>query len=321
MTTNTLAALLIFLAVALGTVALVSVMELLRGWARQREVNRRLQPIARGTINRPRIAPGLLKSDNERAVGLFGIPAFANIAVLLEQGRMNWSVSTFLALTVGLLFAFGFAVLLLSGSLIAATLAAIIGGFIPYMIARRRAVARLYRFEEHFPEAIDLLTRAIRAGHPLSAGVRMVAEEAPDPINEEFHETFEQQRFGLPFEDALLGLTDRVDLVDVRIFATAVLVQREVGGNLAEVLDNLARTIRARFAIRRQLRVYTAQGRLSGYVLGALPIMVGIAIFLLDREYMMTLFSSGVGRIAVVLALVLQVIGYLWIRKIVNIEI
>ena len=148
-----------------------------------------------------------------------------------------------------------------------------------------------------------------------------VAEEAPDPINEEFHETFEQQRFGLPFEDALLGLTDRVDLVDVRIFATAVLVQREVGGNLAEVLDNLARTIRARFAIRRQLRVYTAQGRLSGYVLGALPIMVGIAIFLLDREYMMTLFSSGVGRIAVVLALVLQVIGYLWIRKIVNIEI
>jgi tight adherence protein B len=246
---------------------------------------------------------------------------FRDIANLLDQARVQWSVGTYLLMTLGLLFAFGFAGLLLSGSLIVATIAAVIGAFLPYLIARRKATMRLYRFEEHFPEAIDLLTRAIRAGHPLSAGMRMVAEEAPEPIAEEFHETFEQQRFGLPFEDALLGLTDRVDLVDVRIFATAVLVQREVGGNLAEVLENLARTIRARFAIRRQLRVYTAQGRLSGYVLGALPILVGLAIFFLDREYMMTLFTSPIGRFAVVLAVIMQIIGYLWIRKIVNIEI
>jgi tight adherence protein B len=321
MTTNLLAALLIFMAVALGTVALVLVMEVIRGWARQRELSRRLEPIAKGTGLRPRIAPGLLKQEPDERMGMFSVPAFAKIANLLEQGRMSWGVGTFLVLTVGLLFAFGFAALLLTGSLVAATIASVLGAFVPYIIARRRATMRLYRFEENFPEAIDLLTRAIRAGHPLSAGVRMVAEEAPDPINEEFNETFEQQRFGLPFEDALLGLTDRVDLVDVRIFATAVLVQREVGGNLAEVLDNLATTIRARFAIRRQLRVYTAQGRLSGYVLGALPIFVGFAIYLLDREYMLTLFSNSIGRFAVVLAVILQIFGYLWIRKIVNIEI
>lgn len=321
MTTNSLAAALIFLAVALGTVAVVLLMELTRSWLRQREVEKRLRPIARGSTGRSRITPGLLKNVGEGSMGIYGIPAFASIANLLEEGRMSWSVGTFLLLTMGFLFAFGFAVLLLTGSLVVATLAAILGAFIPYVIARRRALNRVHRFEENFPEAIDLLTRAIRAGHPLSAGVRMVAEEAPDPINEEFHETFEQQRFGLPFEEALLGLTDRVDLVDVRIFATAVLVQREVGGNLAEVLENLAKTIRARFAIRRQLRVYTAQGRLSGYVLGALPIVVGFAIFLLDREYMMMLFTNPIGRFAVVLAVILQVIGYLWIRKIVNIEI
>lgn len=318
MTTNALAAFLIFVAVALGTLSVVLVIEVSRGLVRRRAVTRRLEPIARG---QERGAPkGLLKDEGAGARAP-AIPVIKDVANLLEQARLQWSVGTYVLITLGLLFAFGFAALLASGSLIVATIAAVIGAFIPYLSARRKATLRLYRFEEGFPEAIDLLTRAIRAGHPLSAGMRMVAEEAPDPIGEEFHETFEQQRFGLPFEDALLGLTDRVDLVDVRIFATAVLVQREVGGNLAEVLDNLAKTIRGRFAIRRQLRVYTAQGRLSGYVLGALPILVGIAIFFLDRDYMMTLFLSPIGRFAVVLAVIMQIIGYLWIRKIVNIEI
>lgn len=318
MTTDALAALLIFIAVALGTLSVVLVIEVSRGFYRRRAVTKRLEPIARG---RERATPKGLLKEEVGSSGAAAIPVFRDVANLLEQARLQWSVGTYLLMTLGLLFAFGFAALLATGSLVVATIAAVIGAFIPYMSARRKATLRLYKFEEHFPEAIDLLTRAIRAGHPLSAGMRMVAEEAPEPIAEEFHETFEQQRFGLAFEDALLGLTDRVDLVDVRIFATAVLVQREVGGNLAEVLENLAKTIRARFAIRRQLRVYTAQGRLSGYVLGALPILVGLAIFFLDREYMMTLFTSPIGRFAVVLAVIMQIIGYLWIRKIVNIEI
>jgi len=320
MTTNTLAALLLFVAVALGTVSFVLVMEMSRSALRRRQVAKRLEPIARGRQG-PAAPAGLLKEEAETG-GLLQIPMLADIRNLLEQARLSWSVGTFLLLTAGMGMAFGLMALLITGgSLVAAVLAGLFGSLLPYITARRKRTSRLYKFEEHFPEAIDLLTRAIRAGHPLSAGMRMVAEEAHEPIDEEFHETFEQQRFGLAFDDALLGLTDRVDLVDVRIFATAVLVQREVGGNLAEVLDNLATTIRARFAIRRQLRVYTAQGRLSGYVLGALPIMVGLAIFALDRGYMMTLFEAPVGRFAVVLAVIMQVIGYLWIRKIVNIEI
>ena len=140
-------------------------------------------------------------------------------------------------------------------------------------------------------------------------------------VAEEFRQTFEEQRFGLPFNDALLGLVDRVNLVDVRIFTIAVLIQREVGGNLAEILDNLAETIRGRFYIRRQLRVYTAQGRMSGYALAALPIVVGTAAFLIDREYFSLLFTTAAGRLAIFIAIVLQIMGVFWIRKIIDIYI
>ncbi len=170
-------------------------------------------------------------------------------------------------------------------------------------------------------KAIDLLARAIRAGHPLTAGMKMVADETKDPIAGEFRRAHEENRFGLPFEDALLAMADRVNIVDVRILTTAILIQREVGGNLAEVLDNLANVIRVRFTIRRQLRVYTAQGRFSGYVLAVLPIAVGTAIYALNPPYITLLFTDPIGKLMVLLAVVFQIIGFLWIRKIVDIEI
>jgi tight adherence protein B len=148
-----------------------------------------------------------------------------------------------------------------------------------------------------------------------------VAEETREPIAGEFRRTFEEQRFGLPFEDAMMAMADRVTLLDVRILVTAILIQREVGGNLAEVLDNLATVIRARFNIRRQLRTYTAQGRMSGYVLAVLPIAVGTIIYLLNPGYMNVLFSTSIGTFLLVVASVMQIIGFLWIRKIVNIDI
>jgi tight adherence protein B len=188
------------------------------------------------------------------------------------------------------------------------------------MVIKRKAAKRIRLFEAQLPGAIDLIGRAIRAGHPLSAGLKMVADETTDPIAGEFRRVFEEQRFGLPFDDTLLGLADRVALVDVRILNTAILIQREVGGNLAEVLDNLAHTIRERFKLRRQLRVITAQGRISGYVLAVLPIALGVVIFLLNPSYMSTLFQAGIGRILVAGAIVLQVLGYFWIRKIVDID-
>jgi tight adherence protein B len=148
----------------------------------------------------------------------------------------------------------------------------------------------------------------------------MLSEESEEPLASEFRAVFEEQQFGLPFEEALLGLGDRVDLPDVRILLTAILVQREVGGNLAEILEKVAGTMRARFTIRRQVRVYTVQGRMSGYILAALPMVVGLFIFLVNNEYMSVLFTHPIGKALLGLAGVLQLIGFLWIRKIVNVE-
>jgi tight adherence protein B len=171
------------------------------------------------------------------------------------------------------------------------------------------------------PDTIDLLGRAIRAGHPLSAGLKMVADESTQPIQGEFRRSFEEQRFGLPLDDSLMAMSDRVGLVDVRILTTAILIQRNVGGNLAEILDNLAYTIRERFKIRRQLRVYTAQGRMSGYVLALLPVAMGCVFYLLNPAYIKILFTDPAGKLAMAVAVVMQLIGFYWIRKIVDIEI
>jgi len=249
------------------------------------------------------------------------VPAFQDLDLMMEQAGMKGHLPTFLLSTIGLTLGFGMGILTLTRYWPAAILAAIVGGALPYLVVRHRRNKRLYAFEEMLPEAIDLLGRAIRAGHPLSAGLKMVADETSEPIQSEFRRTHEENRFGLPFDDALLAMADRVDIVDVRILVTAILIQREVGGNLAEVLDNLANVIRVRFTIRRQLRVYTAQGRFSGYVLAVLPIAVGAAIYSLNPPYIRLLFTDPVGKLMLLTAVIFQIIGFLWIRKIIDIEI
>jgi tight adherence protein B len=194
------------------------------------------------------------------------------------------------------------------------------GAWLPRFHVNRKAVKRTAALEAQLPGAIDHLTRAVRAGHPLSAGLKMLAEESPEPVASEFRAVFEEQRFGLPFEDALLGLGDRINLPDVRILITAILVQREVGGNLAETLENVGSTMRARTTIRRQVKVYTVQGRMSGYILAALPILVGLFIFLVNRDYINILFTHPIGKALLGLAMFLQLVGFLWIRKIVAVE-
>ena len=142
------------------------------------------------------------------------------------------------------------------------------------------------RFEEQFPEALDLLSRAIRAGHAFQTALGMVADELPEPVGPEFKKTFDQQNFGLPLRDALNELAERMPLLDVRFFVTAVLIQRETGGNLSEILDNLAHVVRERFKILRQVRVHTAHGRFTGYVLLALPAALAVALSFINPEHM-----------------------------------
>jgi len=320
----TLTALLVFLAVALGTISVVLVIEWVRERRRAGKVVRQLEDFARESFG-PQGPDALIREQVRRGGALepmlARLPRLHDVQRMMQQGGTKWSLSTFFLLTLGLGVAAGIAGLLMTQYWLFALVAAVIGAFLPYLTVKRRAVKRIRLFEEQLPGAIDLIGRAIRAGHPLSAGLKMVSEEAQDPAAEEFRQVFEEQRFGLPFDDSMYGLADRVPLVDIRILITAILIQREVGGNLAEVLDNLAAVIRERFKIRRQLRVITAQGRLSGYILAVMPIAVGFAIFLLNRPYVMILFEHPIGKLMAVSAVILQILGYLWIRKIVDIEI
>ena len=319
-------AILVFTAAVFSTLAIALVWEVFRDWQKRRQVAKRIEPVlARVEAGEQGKADDLVRQFQGEASFMgelaAALPGVRRSEKLLQEARVEWKPETLLLVSTGLAFGIGGATLLASNILLLAVLFAAVGAALPYLYLRRKATLRLRLFEEEFPESIDLLTRAIRAGHPLTAGMQMVGEEGPPTVAEEFRRTFEEQRFGLPFADALLGMVDRVDLVDVRIFTIAVLIQREVGGNLAEILDNLADTIRGRFYIRRQLRVYTAQGRMSGYALAALPVVVGLITFFLQPDYFGLLFTTAMGQALVVTAVLLQMIGVFWIRKIINIEI
>jgi tight adherence protein B len=204
----------------------------------------------------------------------------------------------------------------------AAPLAAIPAGLcLPSAWLVQRRSARLKRFEEQFPDALDLMARAIRAGHAFQTAVGMVADELPAPAGPEFKKTFDQQNFGLPLRDALNGLTERVPILDVRFFVTAVAIQRDTGGNLAEILDNLARVVRERFRIRRQVRVHTAHGRFTGYVLLGLPAALAMALTYISPNQMRLLFEENMGQMMLIGAIVLQAIGFVWIRQVIKIEV
>lgn len=324
-TSTWIAAGLVFAAVAFGMVSLVMVIEWVQEQRRKRQALDQLRNIANRGFDSVR-GVGLFRTagsnEAEWVQGLtVRMPHLQDVQLMIEQAGLRWSVQSYVVYVIGFAVAFGLVTLMLTARWPFAVPAALFGGALPYLRIRRRRRKRFRAFEEQLPEAIDLMTRAIRAGHPLSAGLGMVADESGEPLGTEFRRAFEEQRFGLPLEDSLLGMADRVDLVDVRIMVTAILIQRTVGGNLAEILDNLAYTIRERFKIRRQLRVYTAQGRISGYVLAVLPIAVGFIIFLLNPGYTMTLFRDPAGKVALVTAIILQISGFFWIRKIIDIEI
>jgi len=313
---------LVFLAVALGTIAMALFLEFFRERLRRRKMFSQLRRLAQE-------GPDVASEELLRRPGyeqklldplLAHLPHAADVALLMQQGGLKWTLQTYAVVSLGAMLSLGLSVLIVTRMWTAALVATLIGALLPYTVVKRKAAKRIRLFETQLPGAIDLIGRAIRAGHPLTAGLKMVADETTDPAAGEFRRVFEEQRFGMPFEDTLLGMADRIALVDVRILNTAILIQREVGGNLAEVLDNLAHTIRERFKLRRQLRVITAQGRISGYVLAVLPIVLGIVIFLLNPSYMSTLFSVGIGRIMVAGAIVLQILGYFWIRRIVDID-
>jgi len=195
-----------------------------------------------------------------------------------------------------------------------------IAAFLPFLYVRRAARKRLATFEEQFPEAIDLIARSLRAGHALTTALQTVGEEIQDPVGGEFQQVFEEQNYGMSLVDALKAFADRIPILDARFFVTAVLTQRESGGNLSEVLDNLASVVRERFKVKRQVRVVSAHGRITGWVLGFLPPALALILFVISPQHMRLLLDDPLGVQMLLAAILLQVVGILIIRRIVDVE-
>ena len=323
-------AILIFVVVALGVFVVASLMD--QRSAQARLLRERLQTVQETGSRQPSEELALLRDEM-----LSKIPAIdnllrrsskiSNLQPFLEQANLKIRAGNILVLCMVSAVAMAVIGFILAGSLppnqalLFAAVGLVIGGFVPYSYASYRRNKRFQKFEELFPEAIDTLARAVRAGHAFTTALELIANELSEPVASEFRKLFEEQKFGLPVRDALMNLAERMPLVDVKFFVTAVMLQRETGGNLAEILDNLSYVIRERFKIMRQVRVYTAQGRLTMLLLMGLPPVIVITMLMTSPAFIHPLFADPIGHVLVVAGIVLQTLGYFVIRKIIQIQV
>ncbi len=245
----------------------------------------------------------------------------SNIQKMLAQAGMDVRAGNFLGLCA--LVGIGGAIVgyIASRRIEVSWIALLIGFVLPYSVVSYKRNKRFEKFEELFPEAIDTLARAVRAGHAFTTALEMITDEVSEPVSGEFRQLYEEQKFGMPVRDALMNLTERMPLVDVKFFVTAVMLQRETGGNLAEILDNLSYVIRERFKIQRQVRVYTAQGRLTMALLMGMPPIIVTVMLVLNPMFIKPLFSDPIGHTLLVAGITLQTVGYFVIRKIIKIQV
>jgi tight adherence protein B len=248
-------------------------------------------------------------------------PGTPSLSRLIAQSGVQTSPGTIVLASLALSLLTVVIAMLFVHTAIVIPIAALVGLAAPVLWLMRRRSTRVARFEELFPDALDLMARAIRAGHAFQASLGMVADELGTPVGPEFKKMFDQQNFGLPLREALNGMAERIPLLDVRFFVTAVTIQRESGGNLSEILENLAHVVRERFKIRRQVRTHTAHGRFTGYVLLALPAALALALTRISPDQMQLLFREPMGRMMLAAGVVMQTIGYFWIRHVIRIEV
>ena len=323
-------AILVFVIVALAIFGIGSFLD--QRSAQARLLRDRLASVQKSAERQPSEELALLRDEM-----LSQIPALdnllrrsermTNLQNFLEQANLRVRAGNLLLSCLVSALLMGGVAMFLAGSLpsnqalLFVIVGIVVGGFVPYSYASYRRTKRFQKFEELFPDAIDTLARAVRAGHAFTTALELIASEIAEPVASEFRKLFEEQKFGLPVRDALLNLTERMPLVDVKFFVTAVMLQRETGGNLAEILDNLSYVIRERFKIMRQVRVYTAQGRLTMMLLMGLPPVIVVIMLMTSPMFIRPLFADPIGHTLVVGGIVLQTIGYFVIRKIIQIQV
>jgi tight adherence protein B len=242
---------------------------------------------------------------------------------MLLQCEMPMSVTTFVLLC-GLLAAIGVAVSVLWRQRLDPVLAAIFGlamGIAPLLFIVSKVKVRMKRLSAQLPDSLDLLSSSVKGGQSLNAAFQNVADEMPEPVCDEFRILSDELMFGVNFDDALRHLVTRVKSPDMQFFATALMIQKETGGNLSEVLDGLQTTIRERFRILGQVKTLTAQGKLSGLIVGLLPVVLCVAIYFANSDYISELFTTKMGHILLSIGVGLQMMGVFMIHRIVNIEV
>lgn len=315
---------LVFAAAFLSTIAVFLVLREKVG-IRNRRIRRRLDNLAAETAVEERVVYPILRDDK-----LSEIPAinrilskfrfFQELQRLIDQAGVPMKAG---ALVLAMLSLGGLVFLLILNflnNLFFALVAAIILGSLPYHYVRRRRRKRREEFESFLPEAIDLMTNALKSGFSLESALRMVAQEIADPVGIEFGIAFEEQNLGTSMGEALSNMGERVQSDELSLMISALLIHKKTGGNLAEVLERIGNTIRERFRLEREVRIHTAYGRLSGVILILLPIIVAIAIFILNPEYLKVLWVEKAGRYMLGTAIVMQIMGIWVISRIVKVR-
>jgi tight adherence protein B len=252
---------------------------------------------------------------------LLGIEVAPRLRSLLYQANLKWTVGGLILMCIASFVIPFYLIYRRTDAIALSLLLGLLAGFTPMFYVLHRRKKRFNQFEQDLPEALDLIVTALRAGHSLVGALGLVAKEVRDPIGAEFKVCFDEQNYGLELRTAMDNMVTRVPLQNLRIVATAILIQKESGGNLAEVLDKTAHVIRERFRLKREVRVYTAQGRMTGWILTFLPIILGIGLYLLNPETMSLLWKRDIGIKLLYASGVMTLVGGLIIRKIVNLDV
>jgi tight adherence protein B len=314
-------------AVFCGVAALVFAVAFMMRGNREAEVEERLSVLTGSKKSRGKSETAqfnellnAMRNDGSGALERF-VSRYLNLRLLFEQADVQLAVPTF-ATICGCFGAVGLLLPSLAGlSMALAPLVALFFAFLPVMWLLMRRKSRLKKFAAQLPQALELIARALRAGHSLAAGFSLVAQEMSHPIGGEFQRTFEEQNLGKPMEQALEDMTKRVPNLDLKFFATAIVLQRQTGGDLAEILDKIGHLIRERFKIWGQVQALTGEGRLSGIVLLALPPVLFVVVYRMNPDYLMLLFTDDLGKKMLVGGILSQLLGAIAIRKIVSIRV
>lgn len=287
------------------------------------ELQKRLRTLAvsRGEALPSDIVSEILTEMTPMDKVLYRFRAIRKIDKLIDNSGLKLDYKVFmLAVVISAFALFSFGIMLQRGTAIAVVFS-FVGAALPFLFLKMRKDNRNIKFTEQFPGALDMMSRSLKAGHSLSGAIQMIGMEMSDPIGGLFKQAYEEQSLGLSMHDAMERMLERMNSVDLRLFVASLAIYREVGGNLSEMLENLAQTIRERLKIRRQVRVYTAQGRLTGYILAALPVSMAVILYFIAQDYIMELVSIRQGKILIAIAIGAQIIGFLIIKRLINIRI